>query len=113
LQAIHFRDESVEARGFVALASFQKKPPGRPITRIHRTYADNPDHVIGLARAVLAAGSGLYTAAGDRVGVTLVDTPVFLPSQPIGSGDTLRQVRISVPPFGLLLSRARWSDLRP
>lgn len=113
LQAIRLRGESVEARGFVPLASFQKKPSGRPITRILRRHADNPDHVLGSARAVLAAGSGLYTAAGDRVGVTLVDTPVYLPSQPIGGAGPLRQVRISVPPFGLVLSRARWSDLRP
>jgi hypothetical protein len=110
-QAIHLRREAIELRGLVPIAGYRKKPPG--VGFESGIGLGDIGTISDAQPAVLRAGGGIFSAAGDRVGVALVDTEVWVGYDVIGGGDALRRAEFLFSRFGFVSVQVRSSDLRP
>jgi hypothetical protein len=110
-QAVWLQRPSIQVRGFVPLAAYKPKP------EVPESLAmwgrGEPDGAVTCAQqAVLVAGRGVFTSAGERVGVALSQADVWVGYRDLDGGDRLVAATLFIGPFGFVRAWLRTSDLK-
>jgi hypothetical protein len=109
-QAIRFRSPAVEVRGLVPVAAYRKNTPGLSLWGVGYGSAGG---VSDSQHAVLRAGAGLFDAAGDRVGVALSATEVWVGYGELWKGERRVWAQFLFSQLGFVHAEVRSADLKP